>query len=89
MPIEDMLPEVEFPDSTAVARAAYRPRDRVLDLWWRQSEQDAAGRRYHYLEVPEAKYRELLAVRREGGSVGEFCNREIKPRFRHAPAEED
>ncbi|WP_146193578.1 KTSC domain-containing protein [Sphingosinicella humi] len=89
MPIEDMPPEVEFPDSTAVARAAYRPGDCVLDLWWRQDDGDRTGRRYRYFDVPKAKYCELLAVHRAGGSVGEFCNREIKSHFDYAPAEED
>ncbi len=84
--IDDIPLEAEFPDSTAVARAAYRPRNRVLELWWRQGENDPTGRRYRYFDVPEARYRELLAVHREGGSVGEFANHEIKPHYTYAPA---
>lgn len=83
---QDLPLEMEFPDSTAVARAAYRPRNRILDLWWRQGESDPAGHRYSYFDVPEARFRELLAVHRDGGSVGEFANREIKPNYRYAPA---
>ena len=82
---EDSSPEIAFPDSTALARAAYRPRNRILDLWWRQSETDAGGRRYRYFDVPERRYRELLAVHRDGGSVGEFANHRIKPFYRYTP----
>lgn len=89
MTIEDMPLEVEFPGSTALARAAYRPRNRVLDLWWRQNGEDSSGHRYRYFDVPEAKYRALLAVHREGGSVGEFANHAIKPLYHYAPKDAD
>ena len=87
-PVPDFPPEAEFPGSTAVVRAAYRPRNRVLDLWWRQSEKDSTGRRYSYFDVPDGKYRQLLAVHSEGGSVGEFANHQIKPFYHYTPKDE-
>jgi len=87
--IEPLPLEVEFPDSSALARAAYRPRNRILDLWWRLDEDDPAGRRYSYFDVPEREYRALLAVHREGGSVGEFANRRIKPFYHYAPPKDE
>ena len=79
----------EFPNSTAVARAAYRPRHRTLDLWWRLQEDDPSGRRYRYFDVPPTRFDELLAVSGEGRSVGEFCNLWIKPCYDCVPWHEE
>jgi hypothetical protein len=86
-----MLPSttlaMNFPDSTAIARGAYRPRERTLDLWWRTHPDDRAGRLYSYFEVPSDLWRELLSAHSAGASVGEFANRRIKPFYRYEPAE--
>lgn len=79
----DALPlDMAFPGSSAVTRARYRRRERILDLWWKRDPRDSTGLPYAYLGVPEDRYRALLAVHRSGGSVGEFANREIKPFYR-------
>lgn len=79
--------EMDFPDSTAVARGGYRPDERILDLWWRADPDNAAGRLYSYFEVPAELWRELLSVHAAGASIGEYANRRIKPFYRYEPAE--
>jgi hypothetical protein len=59
-------------DSTAIARGAFDPDSRTLDLWYR------GGDRYRYFGVPEAVFEALLGA----ASAGEYVNREIKPHYR-------
>ncbi|WP_165357304.1 KTSC domain-containing protein [Sphingosinicella sp. CPCC 101087] len=72
--MKDLPLSTAFPDSSAVDRATYHPGPRVLDIWY------SGGDRYSYFDVPEETYRQL----RSASSVGEFVNREVKPRFRYA-----
>lgn len=58
--------------SSAVERVEYDAATRVLDIWYK------GGDRYRYFEVPEERYRALLAA----PSAGAFVNAEIKPRYR-------
>lgn len=62
-----------FPDSSAVARAAYYPGTQNLDIWYE------GGNHYSYYGVPPSTYQQLLAA----DSAGEFVNRQIKPRFEY------
>jgi hypothetical protein len=72
--MKDLPLSTAFPDSSAVDRATYHSGQRVLDIWY------AGGDRYSYFDVPPEIYRQL----RSAPSVGEFVNREVKPRFRCA-----
>lgn len=60
-------------ESSAIARAAYDPKRRVLDLWY------AGGDRYSYFDVPAHIYERLRAA----PSAGVFVNLEIKPAYRY------
>ena len=64
-------------NSTAIARVDYVASTRTLRLEY------TSGRIYVYFEVPPQVYEQLLAA----DSVGEFVNREIKPRFDCAEVE--
>ncbi|HEX4739415.1 MAG TPA: KTSC domain-containing protein [Allosphingosinicella sp.] len=79
--------DMDFPGSSAIVRARYRPEMRQLDLWWRASDDDEAGRGYAYLDVPPEKWRALLKVHEAGGSVGEYANRQVKDLHEVAPLE--
>jgi hypothetical protein len=59
--------------SSAIARGAYDPAAKTLDLWYR------GGDRYRYFDVPEQVFDALLIV----ASAGEYVNREIKPLYRY------
>lgn len=58
-------------DSSSVVSVGYDPRAFMLEIEFQ------GGRVYRYLQVPAAAYRLLL----QAPSIGEFVNRQIKPRF--------
>ncbi|HKO53227.1 MAG TPA: KTSC domain-containing protein [Polyangiaceae bacterium] len=58
-------------ESSSVARVGYDPETFELEIEFRN------GRSYRYQQVPIAAYRLLL----QAPSVGEFVNKQIKPRF--------
>jgi lysyl-tRNA synthetase class 2 len=58
-------------DSTSIASVGYDPRAHALEIEFR------TGRVYRYSQVPAAAYRLLL----QAPSIGEFVNKQIKPRF--------
>ena len=59
-------------DSSAIARATYRPDERILDIWYK------GGDRYSYFDVPCEIYDALKIAE----SAGEFVNLVVKPNFR-------
>ena len=63
----------DFPDSSAIERAAYNPGTQSLDIWYE------GGNQYSYYGVPPHTYQQLL----KADSAGEFVNRQIKPFFRY------
>ncbi len=58
-------------DSSSVRTVAYDPATFELEVEFRN------GRSYRYQQVPVAAYRLLL----QAPSIGEFVNKQIKPRF--------
>ena len=58
-------------ESSSVASVGYDPATFELEIEYRN------GRTYRYQRVPIAAYRLLL----QAPSIGEYVNREIKPRF--------
>jgi hypothetical protein len=58
-------------DSTSIASVGYDARAHALEIEFRN------GRVYRYSQVPAAAYRLLL----QAPSIGEFVNKQIKPRF--------
>ena len=58
--------------SSVIRAFRYRPEDHALDVTF------VSGRRYRYLEVPEALHRKM----REAFSKGEFFNAHIRDHFR-------
>lgn len=64
-------------ESTAVASLGYDASASTLEVEF------TSGSVYRYFDVPEAEYRKLLAAE----SIGEYFNREIKPKYRYTPVE--
>ena len=58
-------------DSSSVTSVGYDPATFELEVEFRN------GRTYRYQQVPIAAYRLLL----QAPSIGEFVNKQIKPRF--------
>jgi hypothetical protein len=58
-------------DSSSVTSVGYNPTTFELEVEFRN------GRTYRYQQVPIAAYRLLLRA----PSIGEFVNKQIKPRF--------
>jgi len=61
--------------SRSIAEVGYDPNSMVLEVQFNN------GRRYHYLDLPEAIYIELM----QSESKGNYLNVSIKPNYRCVP----
>ena len=64
-------------ESTAIASLGYDAGARTLEVEF------TSGAVYQYFDVPEVEYRKLLAAE----SIGEYLNRQIKPKYRSTQVE--
>jgi hypothetical protein len=64
-----MMEEIMFKNSMNVAKAAYSPEARTLDVWFRN------GMPYRYLEVPAERFEGLKTAE----SPGSYLARNVRP----------